>query len=372
MNRLPRCIVWPLVLLSAGIIANAQFTVVGPAPFSEPVARQKIRTLLEKVDSGNRQQTLDTLNGWAVWYRNLIDDELIAAWKKDTRANLTEVMGPLADARVAAAVVEFSWRQQPEAALDPAYAPMLGDLMERFADSGKPFRDDLLTAAAAGQAVPLSQSGAETVCRILIDMPDLGTWRRDTVRILPYYRPVAEALLTRNLNGSDQEKSYRAEMLLRELGWNAHDTGTDSPNSRRTLSRAQPPPLDRRRAVSAPDAAAPGPSTTGASAPAAAAPVSSAPTVRPAPSAPTPVPLPAAPAATAATSGVLSCNGVAIPQNAEYIFRSLPPGKLQLNYDTKTWEARLMPGEGQTQKLILKNKGPGPQKRCVVHWSISQ
>jgi hypothetical protein len=353
------------------MIAHAQFTVVGPAPFSEPVARQKIRTLLEKVDSGNRQQTLDTLNGWAVWYRNLIDDELIAAWKKDTRANLAEVMGPLADARVAAAVVEFSWRQQPEAALDPAYAPVLGDLMERFAESARPFRDDLLAAAAAGQAVPLSQSGAETVCRILIDMPDVGTWRKDTLRILPYYRGVAENLLTRNLNGSDQEKSYRAEMLLRELGWNARDTGTDPPNSRRTLSRAQSPSGGRPRGVSAPDAAAPGPSATGGSAPPAGSmPAAPAPAARPATSAP--VPMPAAPSAVAATSGVLSCNGVPIPQNAEYVFRSLPPGKLQLDYDTKTWEARLMPGEGQTQKLILKNKGPGPQKRCVVHWSISQ
>ncbi len=45
---------------------------------------------------------------------------------------------------------------------------------------------------------------------------------------------------------------------------------------------------------------------------------------------------------------------------------------MQLDYDTKTWEARLAPGDGQTQRLILKNKGSGPQKRCVVHWSVIQ
>jgi hypothetical protein len=27
-------------------------------------------------------------------------------------------------------------------------------------------------------------------------------------------------------------------------------------------------------------------------------------------------------------------------------------------------------GEGQTQRLIVRNKSSGPQKRCVVHWSV--
>jgi hypothetical protein len=384
MNRLLRYLLWSFVLCTASITARAQFTVVGPAPFSEPVARQKIRTLLEKVDPGNRQQTVETLNGWAVWYRNLIDDELIAAWQKDPRANLADLMGPLADARIASAVVEFSWRQQPEAAFNPLYAPMLGDLMERFADSAKPFLDDLL---GAGQALPLSQSVAETACRILIDMPDVGTWRKDALRILPYYRRIAINLLTQDLNGGDREKEYRADMLLRELRPDGSDTGNGQPNSRRTLSRSEPSTVDRRRGVSAPDAAAPGPSVTNTStpAPSASAPSTSAPSVsapsapsapslapRPAASAPTPAPLPAATSAVTAMSGTLSCSGAPIPQNAEYVFRNLPPGRLQLDYDTKNWEARLMPGEGQTQKLILKNKGQGPQKRCVVHWSVSK
>jgi hypothetical protein len=68
--------------------------------------------------------------------------------------------------------------------------------------------------------------------------------------------------------------------------------------------------------------------------------------------------------------GTLECAGSPVPQNAEYVFRNLPPVKLQLDYDQRIWEARLTPGENQTQRLILKNKSSGPQKRCVVHWSI--
>jgi hypothetical protein len=71
-----------------------------------------------------------------------------------------------------------------------------------------------------------------------------------------------------------------------------------------------------------------------------------------------------------ARSGTLQCSGGPIPQNGEYVFRNLPLLKIQLDYDTKNWEARLAPGEGQTQRVILKNKSSGPQKRCVVHWSV--
>jgi hypothetical protein len=68
-------------------------------------------------------------------------------------------------------------------------------------------------------------------------------------------------------------------------------------------------------------------------------------------------------------SGTLACSGGPIPQNAEYVFRDLPPVHLQLEYNKKIWEAKLTPGNGQTQKLILKNVGNGPQKKCVVHWT---
>ena len=63
--------------------AAAQFKTIGPPPFSDSVARQKIRTLLDQVDAGNRKQTIETLTGYLAWYRNIIGDELIAAWQKD-------------------------------------------------------------------------------------------------------------------------------------------------------------------------------------------------------------------------------------------------------------------------------------------------
>ena len=77
-------------------------------------------------------------------------------------------------------------------------------------------------------------------------------------------------------------------------------------------------------------------------------------------------------AATAATSGTLECGGSPVPQNAEYVFRNLPLGKLKLDYDTKIWEARLVPGDGQTQKLILRNRSSGSQKRCTVRWMVTE
>jgi hypothetical protein len=69
-----------------------------------------------------------------------------------------------------------------------------------------------------------------------------------------------------------------------------------------------------------------------------------------------------------AQSGTLTCGGL-IPQNAEFVFRNLPRGELKLEYDTKNWNARLVPGNGATQRLILTNVSSGPQKKCVVHWS---
>ncbi len=68
-------------------------------------------------------------------------------------------------------------------------------------------------------------------------------------------------------------------------------------------------------------------------------------------------------------SGTLACSGGPIPQNGEYVFRDLPPVHLQLEYNKKIWEAKLEHGNGETQRLILKNIGNGPQKKCVVHWT---
>jgi hypothetical protein len=71
-------------------------------------------------------------------------------------------------------------------------------------------------------------------------------------------------------------------------------------------------------------------------------------------------------------SGTLECSGGLVPQNAEYVFRNLPAPRLRLDYDAKIWDARLVPVDGQTQKLILRNRSPGAQKRCTVHWTVTQ
>ena len=205
------------IFLAAGV-ARAQFQIVGPAPVSPTVARQRISTLLTNVDPANRQQTIKDIFGLVNWYRDLLDEELIAAWQKDTRANLTEVIEPLADSRVAAGIVEFSWRQQRQATFTPAFAPMLGRLMARYPDSAKPFFDDLLASTAAGQqALDLSQPEAEAVCRILLDLPDIRAFKRNALQILPRYRKVTESLLDRDLHGDDREKADRARRWLTDL-----------------------------------------------------------------------------------------------------------------------------------------------------------
>jgi len=354
---------------AASMMAQAQFKVVGPAPYPPTVARQKIKTLLEAVDPGNSQKTIETLSGLLSWYRDILDEELIAAWQKDTRANLPGAIEALADSRVASAVVEFSWREQRPAAFQLAYAPMFGNLMARFPESAQPFLDDLRGPAATGRPMPdLPQPQAEAVCRILLDMPDVGTWRKDALQILPHYRRSAETLLAQDLHGSDQEKTYAAQQWLNEL--KADGPANGQPSSRRRLTHSPSsadgtPPGDQ-----APPAAAPRNNSVQLSAPAAANP---APVRAPLPSSQVPssqVPSAAPLPYNGARSGTLECGGHPVPQNAEYVFRDLPAGKMQLDYDTKTWDALLAPGDGQTQRLILRNKNSGPQKKCVVHWSV--
>jgi len=366
MSRLPHGLL-PVVIWSFTFViatpARAQFKEVGPPPFSPAIARQKIRTLLEKADPGNPQPAVDALLGLVAWYRDILDQELIAAWQKEERANLTQVIEPLADAAVASAIVEYSWRQAPQATWNLADAPLLGHLMERYPDSAKPFLADLLGPAASGRPAPdLPTPEAQAVCRILVDMPDVGTWRKSALQILPYYRRVAQSLLVQDVHGDDREKSYRAQRWLTELRWDEPVTVSQQPSPRtkpaRTPSPATgsaPPPLatvDHRPTLARADS-------------------------DPLPPKPSPAPVPSpAPslyngAHSGATSGTLQCSGGPIPQNAEYVFRNLPPGNMQLDYDTKTWDAHLAPGEGPTQKLILRNKSSSPQKRCVVHWSVS-
>jgi hypothetical protein len=335
--------------------ANAQFKEIGPPPFSPAVARQQIRTLLDQVEPANRQQTLDKLNGLTPWFRNILDEELIACWERDGRERLTLVMEPLASPRVAAAVVEFSWSARRDA-LNLAYAPMLGNLMARYPESGKGFLSDLL-----GPAPPnLSPPEAETVCRILLDMPDIGTWRQSALRILPRYRATAERLLIEDRQGDDPEKSYRAQVWLAELRGESPGA-TNQPSIARRKVPISPAPDDN----AGPSIYASPPAGTAERRPQATA--GTPPPVQPPPAAPVPA---SSQPYNGPMSGTLECNGGLVPQNAEYVFGNLPPLKIQLDYNKKIWEGRLAPGENQTQRLILKNKSSGPQKRCVVHWSV--
>jgi hypothetical protein len=369
--------------------AMAQFKEIGPAPFSAAVARQRMRTLLDQVDPGNRKQTIDALNALTPWFRNILDEELIAAWKNDSRERLTLVMEPLADERVATGVLEFSWNMRTDAVLNPAYAPILGHLMARYPESGKVFLTELLAPAPPD----LSPTQAEAVCRILLDMPDTGDWRQSALRILPRYRATAEQLLMEDRQGDDQEKRYQAQIWLAQLRGEAPGVqsqvsigrrrGAVSPPDDNAGPTLFPPPgtTSARSAVDGrPETTAsnrpmqPAPSLAGTPAPAqrsATSPASLPPSVTPPPAQPTrAAPLPAVPQPyNGAMSGTLECSGGPVPQHAEYVFRNLPLLKINLDYDQKVWQARLVPGESQTQRLILKNVSSGPQKRCVVHWS---
>jgi hypothetical protein len=70
-------------------------------------------------------------------------------------------------------------------------------------------------------------------------------------------------------------------------------------------------------------------------------------------------------------SGTLECNGSPIPQNGEYVFSNVPAAKLDLAYDRNTWEVRVVES-GQTQRMIIKNKKPGTQKKCAIRWKVMQ
>ena len=58
--------------------ANAQFKEIKEAPFPPAIAHQKIGSLLENVAPDNRDQTVEKLSSWLAWYRDILDEELIA------------------------------------------------------------------------------------------------------------------------------------------------------------------------------------------------------------------------------------------------------------------------------------------------------
>lgn len=348
-----------IALLAADTL-SAQLKVVGPAPYSQPVARQKIRGLLQSVDSTSRQQTIDALTSLLTWYRDLIDEELITAWQTeaDKRSDLAAVIDPLATPRVASGIMDFSWRER-DSAFRLDYASMYEHLMTRYASSGQPMLDGLSSVS------DLSNPAAETVCRILIDMPEIGAWHATALRVLPRYRGVARRLLTEDLRSDDRDRRDRAGFWLddpRSSLYTASDTSeTSSPRfSARPRSQRRDPPNGNNRV----SATGPGPEMDYPPPPPPPAPSRPALTARSVP--------PEIPVYNGPLSGTLECAGPPIPGNAEYVFRNLPAAKLRLDYDTKIWDARLTPSDGQGQRLILRNRSAAAQKHCTVHWTVTQ
>jgi hypothetical protein len=298
-----------LLMLATGTAALGQFKPVGPAPYTATVARQRIKALVAKMDPANRQQSIATISGLLTWYRDIADDELVAAWKNDgSRENLPDVIIALADARVATEVVEFSWRQRREAAFQPAYAPMLGNLMLRFPASAKPFLDDLV-GNPGEPALPLAEPQAYAVCRILMDMPDIGSWRAIGAQVLPPYRAAAETLIAADASQGDIDQRSRAQYWMAVLR-------SSSPSA---------------------------PSAGGKS---------------------------LSPRTSDATSGALECAGDPIPPNAEFVFRNVITENRRFEFDRKTWDIRFVPGPAGTQNMILTNKSSRTQKGCVVKWNV--
>ena len=203
----------------------------------------------------------------------------------------------MADPHVAAEVVAFSWRTRTDAALNPAFAPMLGHLMARYPESGKEFLSDLLEPAPPA----LSPGQVETVCRILIDMPDIGNWHQSALQILPRYGATAERLLIQDREGGDIEKQYRAQMWPAQLRGEVPGP-VDQLSAARRRAAVRPLPDDNSGPSLHPlgSAASPRPAVGGDADPAA---------NRPAPD---------------AVGDALECTGGPVPQNAEYVFRNLP------------------------------------------------
>lgn len=333
------------LFVAVSLTVSAQFKEISPAPYSPAVARQKIRKLLESDDPDNRQETAETLSGLLVWYRDIFDDELIAAWKGDQRTNLPTLMPLYADSRVASAIVEFAWRQQRESRFNLTYAPMLGDLMARYPNAADPFIHDLAGPVADGGQMPdLSPSEADAVCRILLDMPDTGDWKEIALRVLPHYSSTAQNLLLQDLRGNNKEKSYRAQLWLAELRLNVPGVTSEEDHPNRKL-------IPRTATVA-------GSGPAGNQVP-----------TETFPGRPHIVEQPSAPYS-APSSGTLKCTGDPVPPNAEYVFPGMPLGNLQIDLGGKPWDARLVPGKGQTQDLILINRSSSPQKRCTVRWRV--
>jgi hypothetical protein len=194
----------------------------------------------------------------------------------------------------------------------------------------------------------LSPSEAHTVCRILLDMPNTGDWKKIALQVLPHYRVTAQELLVEDLRGNNQEKSYRAQIWMTELRLNVPGVTSDEDEQHRKLTPRTSP-------VAGSGVQLPAGTFWGR------------PLIVEQPSAPL---APGDASFRGPTSGTLKCIGDPVPPNAEYVFPGMPPGNLQIDLDGKPWDARLVPGNGQTQNLILINKSSVAQKLCTVRWKM--
>jgi len=66
--------------------------------------------------------------------------------------------------------------------------------------------------------------------------------------------------------------------------------------------------------------------------------------------------------------GTLECGDFV--GNSEKVFPNFPLN-IKFEYDPKKWDVTLQPVDGQSQRLILKNKSSNQQKNCKVKWTRS-
>jgi hypothetical protein len=173
-------------------------------------------------------------------------------------------------------------------------------------------------------------------------MPDIGEWHRNAVRILPIYRAAADSILKQDAAGPDQEKSYRALRWRAELKLDPPPSLGQKSNTRTVL---RPAPVSPNAGATSGGPELRRPHITGEQ------PNSMI-------------------GYTGPMAGTFEWDDPT-PQNGEVVFTNVPPLKLVLDFDTQHWDARLAPGEGQSQVLVLRNKSKGPQKKCVVRWSVA-
>jgi hypothetical protein len=191
-------------------------------------------------------------------------------------------------------------------------------------------------------------------------MPDTGNWKKLALQILPHYRGTVQNLLAQDIRGNNVEKASRAQFWMNDLKLNVvvADSGRFSSRPAPPPPSASPPPAStlisgRPHIVEQPSGVV------------ASSTLPSASSYVPEPFSPAPYSLPYG----GPRVGTLKC-AAPVPPGGEYVFHGMPAGNIQIDVDGKPFEARLAPGAGTSQDLILTNKGSGVQKKCTVRWSL--